>query len=278
MKKGIDYSEWRENHRPILESFKEKKVMIFFSGGKDSSVALHLLQKAGEESGFTFETHAGIFPRHVFTVSDRDKIDAYWKDRGVEIQWHEVRESDERLATAPSEGTSPCLICNQAKKKELMGYLKGRGIDPQSLVIVMSYSLWDLVSATVEHILGSVYASPDSSPSIRHKTREERYFETFQRFYPLLKLKDGFSIFKPLIRYNDQQILDLLSGEGIPILTTRCSYRQYRPKRHFSMYYERMNLQFDFERLLAFARTALHLPEEGFFARTDEENYLKQMI
>jgi hypothetical protein len=159
-----------------------------------------------------------------------------------------------------------------------MGYLKEKNVDMKNLVIVLSYSLWDLASATVEHILGAVYASADCSPTVRHKTSEERYFETFQRFYPLLRMRDGFSIFKPLIRYNDQQILSVVANEGIPILTTKCSYRQYRPKRHFAMYYERMNLEFDFEKLLSFARNALHLPEESFFTGIEKEHYLKKVI
>lgn len=278
MSHGVSYQEWKDLHRQILESFRDRKVMMFFSGGKDSSVALHLIHKAGEEFGFAFEVHAGVFPKHVFTNADREKISSFWNGRGINIHWHEVREADEGLGTALSEGTSPCLVCNTAKKKELMGYLKERGLDMKNLVVVMCYSLWDLASATIEHILGALYASDDCSPTVRHKTKEERYHETFQRFYPILRLKDGFSVFKPLIRYNDQQILTLLSSEGIPILSTKCTYRQYRPKRHFAMYYERMNLMFDFEKLLSFARGALHLPDESYFAGIEEDRYLKKVI
>lgn len=278
MNQWVDYSEWRELHRQILDSFRGRKLMMFFSGGKDSSVALHLIQEAGEEFGFSLEVHAGIFPKHVFTPADRERIDGYWSGRGIHIRWHEVQESDERLDAALSEGTSPCLICNTAKKKELMGYLREREPAFKDLVIVMCYSLWDLVSGTIEHILGSVYASADSSPAIRHKSAQERYFEMFQRFYPILRLKEGLSVFKPLIRYNDQQIRSVLSREGIPILSTRCSYRAYRPKRHFAEYYERINLEFDFERLQGFARTALHLPDERFFSEIGEDRYLKKVI
>jgi tRNA(Ile)-lysidine synthase TilS/MesJ len=278
MGRTLNYQEWKDLHREALESFPGKTVMVFFSGGKDSSAALHLIQKAGEEFGFSFEAHAGMYPNHVFIQKEWEEIDRFWRSRGAAIQWHRVSEGDDLLAHALGESVSPCLICNTTKKKALIDFLKKRGMEMSSLVIVMSYSLWDLASASIEHILGSVYASEDSSPSIRHKPMEERYIETFQRFYPLLSMQSGLVVFKPLIRYNDQEIMDFISKEGIQVLTTHCIYRQYRPKRHFSSYYEKMNLQFDFDKVLRFARSALQLPEERFFSDMGEERYLKKVI
>lgn len=274
----LTYEEWKTRHRRILESFPGKTLMMFFSGGKDSSLVLHFIQKAGEEFGFSFNTHAGMYPHHVYSSKDRESLDRYWKSRGVEIHWHEIRESDERLATALAEGVSPCLVCNTAKKKDLLEYMGKLPVNLNSLVLVMSYSLWDLVSATVEHTLGAVYASAESSLSFRHKSTEERFYETAQRFYPLLKLKDGFTIFKPLIFYNDQDIKKVLSEEGIPLLSSTCLYKKYRPKRLFAQYYEQMGLRFDFEKVFRFAQTALHLPEESFFTQMGEDRYLKKLI
>jgi hypothetical protein len=151
-------------------------------------------------------------------------------------------------------------------------------LEAGTLVIVMSYSLWDLVSATIEHTLGAVYGSAETSSRVRHKSTQERFYETAQRFYPLLKLQDGLSIFKPLIYYNDQDIKRVLSEEGIPLLTTTCHYKQYRPKRLFAQYYEQMGLRFDFEKVLRFAQTALHLPDENFFTQMGEDSYLRKLI
>ena len=278
MDSTLSYEKWKTRHRQILESFPHKKLMMFFSGGKDSSLVLHFIQKAGEEFRFAFETHAGIYPHHVYSSKDRDALDQYWKSRGVEINWHEIGESDDRLASALAEGVSPCLVCNTAKKKDLMDYMKKLPVDLNSLVIVMSYSLWDLVSATIEHTLGAVYASAKTSAPVRHKSTEERFYETAQRFYPLLKLKDGFSIFKPLIYYNDQDITTLIAEEGIPLLSSTCRYKEYRPKRLFAQYYEQMGLRFDYEKVFRFAQTALHLPEESFFTQMGEDRYLKKLI
>ena len=274
----LNYQEWKNRHREILESLPGKRLMMFYSGGRDSSLVLDFLQKAGEEFRFSFETHAGIFPHYLYPFKDREILDHYWRNRGVEINWHEIRESDDRLAAALAEGVSPCLICNIAKKKDLMDYIQKLSVDMNTLVIVLSYSLWDLVSATIEHTLGSVYTSGDASPSVSHKSTEERFYETAQRFYPLLKLKGGLSIFKPLIYYNDQDIVKTLSEEGIPILSSTCRYTQYRPKRFFAHYYEQMGMHFDFEKVLHFAQNALHLPDSSFFTQMEEGHYLKKFI
>jgi tRNA(Ile)-lysidine synthase TilS/MesJ len=278
MDKHLNYIDWKNDHRPTLESFPGKTIMMLYSGGKDSSVALHLIQQAGREFGFSFQTFAGIFPHHVYTPGDRTVLDGYWKKRGVAIDWHPLQETDDRLDAAPSEGVSPCLICNTAKKKALMNYLKAAKVDLRSLVIIMSYSLWDLVSASIEHTLTHRYAHRDASPAFHHKSTEERFFETSQRFYPFLRFKSGFAVFKPLVRYNDQDILKMISDEGIPLLTTHCRYRDFRPKRLFSRYYEQMNLKFEFEKVLAFAQTAHHLPDESFFTEIGEDQYLKTAI
>lgn len=278
MDKGLNYSQWKIRHEQALQSFTDKKVMMFFSGGKDSSAALLLIQQASQEFGFRFETHAGIYPHHIFTEADRDRLADYWNSRGITIQWHPIPESDDRLSEALAEGMSPCIVCNLLKKKQLMAHLKGLGVDMNSLVIIVSYSLWDLVSATIEYILGSIYSPPSDCPTLKGKPSQERFLETSQRFYPMLKWENGFSVFKPLIHYNDQEILEVIAREDIPLLSTQCRYRAYRPKRLFAQYYEGMNLQFDYTGVLNFARERLHLPEETFFTQMAEERYLAKAI
>ncbi len=278
MGSALNYTVWKDDHRPILESLPGKEIMMLYSGGKDSSVVLHFIQLAGREFGFEFKTFAGVYPHHVFASSDREKLDDYWRRRGVAIAWQALPESDDRLDEAPAEGVSPCLICNTAKKKALIGHLKAEAVDMSALVVIMSYSLWDLVSASIEHTLTACFALPDALPAVQHKTTEARFLETSQRFYPFLQFEGGFSVFKPLIRYNDQDILEVVATEGIPLLSTPCRHKDYRPKRLFARYYEKMNLKFDFEKVLDFARSAHHLPEERFFTRMGVDRYLKGAI
>jgi tRNA(Ile)-lysidine synthase TilS/MesJ len=278
MVRSLNYLDWKIENRLILESFPGKTIMMLYSGGKDSSVVLHLIQRASTEFGFSFKTFAGIFPNHVFTLKDREKLDSYWRAHDVTINWHTLQSTDVQLDAALSEGVSPCLICNTAKKQALINFLKVESIELGSLVIIISYSLWDLVSASVEHTLTFNYSLSDAIPSVRHKSTEERFFETAQRFYPFLKFKSGFAVFKPLIRYNDQDILKFISDESIPLLSTQCRFENYRPKRLFSRYYKRINIKFDFEKVLEFSKTVHHLPEENVFTELGEDSYLRGVI
>jgi tRNA(Ile)-lysidine synthase TilS/MesJ len=278
MSSSLNYLDWKTAHGRILESFPGKTVMMLFSGGKDSSVVLHFMQRAGRDFGFSFKTFAGLYPQHVFSPSVCEMLDRYWRQRGVVIDWHPIQETDDRLGAALSEGISPCLICNTAKKTALVQYIEREAIDMRSLVIVVSYSLWDLVSASIEHTLTSDFALADALPTVRHKSTEDRFLETSQRFYGYLRFKSGFAVFKPLIRYNDQDILKVVSDEGLPLLSTFCRYRDYRPKRLFSRYFERTGLKFDFDKVWAFARTVHQVPDEGFFTELGEECYLRGAI
>ena len=55
MKSRLNYSAWKTNNQAILEDLSDKKVMISYSGGKDSSVVLYLIRKAAKEFGFSYE-------------------------------------------------------------------------------------------------------------------------------------------------------------------------------------------------------------------------------
>ena len=48
MKSRFNYSTWKASNQAILENLSDKKVLISYSGGKDSSVVLYLIQKAAE--------------------------------------------------------------------------------------------------------------------------------------------------------------------------------------------------------------------------------------
>jgi len=156
--------------------------------------------------------------------------------------------------------------------------VKSSFLDLETLVLIMGYTLWDLVSATIEHILSTIYFNSNYSVSVQGKDSEERFIETSQRFYPLLKLKEGLTIFKPLIRYNDQDILKVISENNISILTTSCKYEEFRPKRLFANYHEKMELYFEFSKVFEFAKKALNLPEISYYEDIREEEYLTKII
>ncbi len=278
MTSRLNYSTWKSNNQAILENLSDKKVMVPYSGGKDSSVVLYLIQKAAEEFDFNYEAHGVFFPANVYSDRDVKKIDSYWHKKNVSIIWHKVPVSDECLAEALKKGQSPCLTCIQTKKKILISQLNQMISDWNSIVIVMSYSLWDLVSATLEHISSATFSDKSYSSFLQGKSSDERFIETAQRFYPLLKLKQGPTIYKPLIKYNDQDIQNFILENNIPLTTTSCKYKEFRPKRIFAAYYEKTDLFFDYSKVLGFAIKALNLPDITYYEEIDTEKYMTMVI
>ena len=170
------------------------------------------------------------------------------------------------------------MTCSQIKKKILVSQLNGMISDWNSIVIVMSYSLWDLVSATIEHISSATFSDKDYLSSLQGKSSGERFIETAQRFYPMLKLKGGPAIYKPLIKYNDQDIRKFISENSIPLTTTPCNYKEFRPKRIFATYYEKTDLFFDYSKVLDFAKKVLNLPDISYYEEIDIEDYMTKVI
>ena len=108
----LNYGHWKKEHKPILESFCDKNIIILFSGGKDSSVVLDLITMAKEDFGFDFTAHSATFPNHRYTDAEKLRIESYWFRRGVKIIWHDTGEKDDCLVNSEN----PCLPCQELRK------------------------------------------------------------------------------------------------------------------------------------------------------------------
>ena len=274
----ITYEKWFSDNKKELQQLEGKDLILAFSGGKDSTVVLHFLDQARKTFKFDLEAKGIIIPEHVLTVDERDRLDKYWKDRDLNITWHPIVDADKKLNGAPDQGMSPCLVCNRTKKNELMNYFGRTKPDLGKVVMVVSYSLWDLVSATIEHITGGIYAESNLSKAVQGKQPEDRFMEIAQRFYPLIRLKSGLTIFKPLLYYNDQDILETIKENNLPITRPTCDHKEFRPKRGFALFYHKMDHHFNYEKVLKFAQEALNIPKQSFFSEMSTETYLKEVI
>jgi len=274
----LNYSIWKKDHKSILESLSGKEIVVAYSGGKDSSIILDFILRAEKEFGFNFRTHAVRFPHHVFTDAEKKRLDSYWSERGVSIVWHEVSQTDQYLDDAVKRDLNPCSRCSQFKRDLIINYLKNSATDWKPDVIILGYSLWDIVSATIEHTLGTIYSLPGHPNLLRGKISEERFIETSQRFYPFLKLQNGLAIFKPLIKYNDQDILNAVSDAQIPLVSIPCMYKEFRPKRLLASYYKKLRLKFEYSEVFEFAKNAYNLPDISYYEHVGIKEYLDKMI
>lgn len=268
MGSGINYPRWEEEQKSILETFSDKNVLTLFSGGKDSSLTMDFLLRARREYGFDFKAHAGAFPVHRYPDKEKKRIESYWNKRGVEIQWHDLGETDDYIKNE----VNPCDHCRKLRKKMLRTILTNLIGDWESLVLVAGYNLWDIVSYSIENILNDVY-----SDSIGVENNK-RFTETAQRFYPLLTMKEGYTIFRPLIKYNSDDILRAVKDAGIPTLSVPCKFKEFRPKRILERYYQKTGIHFDYDKVFGFAKRSLSLPDISRYTLIDRDEYLSELF
>jgi hypothetical protein len=267
----IDYLDWKQQHLPILEGLKDKRVFLLFSGGKDSSVCMHLLLKAGDELGFSFQAHGGAFPHHRYALSEKERINAYWRERGSTVFWHDIGRDDDCL----EKGGNPCVTCQKIRRQMLNAVLLSSVNDWNRLVLVVSYSLWDVVSYAAEYLFAGVFSKSHDSIS---PEAQKRFKETSQRFYPFLTMKEGYSVFRPLIRYNGSDVLKTVEAESLPVLGLPCKFKDFRPKRILEKYYEKMALRFNYDDVFSFAKQTMGLHDSSSYTEMDKETYLSSLF
>ena len=271
MLEEINYSAWRDEYKSTLEHFNNKKLFVLFSGGKDSSLTMDFILQAGEEFGFGFEVHTGAFPKHRYTRPETKRIGDYWSKRGANIIWHTFSETDELIKNTEN----PCRLCQKIRKNLLKTIVTKEGYDLEKLVLVVTYSLWDIVGYSIEHILSDIYQHSNHG---KENMRSRRFVETAQRFYPLLKMEEGYSVFRPLIRYNGSDIIHTLKKKSIPFLSIPCEFSDHRPKRILEKYYEKMGLRLDYERVMEFATRALDLPAISAYTSIGKDRYFQDIF
>jgi len=264
MNSAIDYHQWKEEHKTILDTFSDKNVMMLFSGGKDSSLALDFILRAKKEFGFDFSAHGGAYPVHRYPSKEKKMIESYWNKRGIDIHWYDLGETDDYIKNE----INPCLKCQKLRKKILKTILGDMVDDWESLVLVTGYSLWDIVSYSIEHILNDFFSNSIDPGD------NKRFMETAQRFYPLLRMKEGYTVFRPLIKYNSNSIQKVITQAGIQTLSTPCKFKEFRPKRILGRYYQRMEICFDYDKVFDFAKRSLGLPDVATYTAIDRDEYL----
>jgi tRNA(Ile)-lysidine synthase TilS/MesJ len=178
-----------------------------------------------------------------------------------------LRKTDDKL----DNSKNPCLLCQDFRKNLLKSILTRSVENWNSLVLIVSYSLWDIVSYSLEHLLNNISSNPDQGIGIE---KNKRFKETAQRFYPLLTMKEGYQVFRPLIKYNNDDILKVITRENLPTLSIPCKFKDFRPKRILEKYYEKMGLRFDYNQLIDFAINSLNLPNISSFTSMEKEDYL----
>ena len=142
----LDYNRWKREHLSYLSSLSPKKILLLFTGGKDSSIILDFMLKARSEFSLNFRVQSAKFPNMCFPAEEVAEIDKYWKDRGISIEWFEIDAKDNDLEKALQNGLNPCTVCQSIKYEFMKSKITELYSRSDPLVITYGFNLFDLVS------------------------------------------------------------------------------------------------------------------------------------
>jgi tRNA(Ile)-lysidine synthase TilS/MesJ len=147
-----------EKHH-LLE--KVEKIVVAFSGGRNSTVMLDLFVAYTQNRDIQLEVYFVPFPVSVFSDSKYQEIMNFWKDKGVKIN---VNNDDQlfMLDKGLDAANIPCLACKNVRRekiKNLTPKIWGDGV-----VLATGHSLDDIVAYSVETLFINVSVSAATLP------------------------------------------------------------------------------------------------------------------
>jgi tRNA(Ile)-lysidine synthase TilS/MesJ len=262
---------WEKRNAPYLARFGGKKLLIAFSGGKDSVVCVHLLNRLGQKYGYEIEAHLYAFPRHLYTPAYRAAITEFCSSRAIPFRYHEADPSLPDIRGLED----PCRVCQMARRKGMITAFPALGVPISKLVLVSGHSLWDLAGYALEHLIGHELA--DQADGDQAKSAE-RFLEISQRFFPCLEMKDGYTVYRPMHFLNQAEIRGFLEESGTPPPDAPCEFGGRRPKKILAGYFETFGLEFSYDRVMEFAKRHLPPADRADIEKLDREEFLGRRI
>lgn len=263
------FDKWEGFNREYLEKCRGKYVAVTFSAGKDSSACLRFLVAARERYGYDLGGFLYAFPKHRYSSEFRETLLPFWRNLGVIMVYRETDVDDTLL----EDVDNPCRPCQNLRKKDLPEIFSLAHRPPEEVVIVSGHSLWDLAGYALDRFAANELAA---STDYLESYSDERFLEISQRFYPFLSMKGGYSVFRPMLCLNIEEIRTVCEEKLLPVLATPCRYSLERPKKVLGGYFLRFGYRFDYENVIEFARKFLKIAGLEQIQQMAQEEYLTQ--
>jgi tRNA(Ile)-lysidine synthase TilS/MesJ len=258
---------WEKQNQEYLAKCAGKTLVVTYSGGKDSTVCVHLLHRMQKKYGYETQAHLYAFPRHLYNPAYRSAVTAYWAAHGVPFGYHEPEESDPEIRQL----ADPCLVCQKVRKTALARQLPTLSIPLAKMVLVSGPRLWDLAGYALEHLTNHELAIQKEENA---EVSRERFLEISQRFYPYLQMKEGYAVYRPMHFLNQEDIRLLMAESGAPPEDKACEFAVNRPKKFLGKYFEKFGLEFSYDGVMDFARRHLALEGKASTENIDKEEFL----
>jgi tRNA(Ile)-lysidine synthase TilS/MesJ len=261
------FQKWETHNKDYLNACRKKRLIVTFSGGKDSSACLFLLHKAKDQYNYDLEAHLYAYPRHIYKEGFKEDLLSFWGKYGVKLFFHPPEEDDSLL----EHQEDPCIPCRRIRKKALFRLWSSTEKSMSNLVIVTGHSLWDLASYILEIFIAreladySHHENPDSA---------EKFIEISQRFCPFIPMREGYAVFRPMLCLNQKEIEHILKTGALPALDTPCRYSRFRPKKVLGNYLQTFGCQFSYKKIIEFAQERIGISDISKIKYLSQKEYL----
>ncbi len=268
------FNRWIDKNDDYLKACRGKMLAVTYSGGKDSSAALYLLNRAKEKYEYHMEAFLYAFPVHRYSKEELTQLEGYWRKNSVSVNSYFPDVDDSILKGV----ANPCRVCQDLRKKQLLILFDMYKERIEDLVIVSGHSLWDLAGYAINRLVASELAVDKDSAVSLESASKERFLEISQRFYPFFKMPNSYYVYRPMLFLNKEEIELILKEENIPILSTSCIYSDFRPKKVLGRYFEEFGYNFSYESVFSFAKNRLNIPDISEFQKLSGKDFLKTKI
>lgn len=216
------YEKFKSNIKKYDMIAPEKTVVLYFSGGNDSSALLDLLRRYRDEVDFDLRPYMFHYPKVAIREDACLELKNYWKEKGVDITLLDMPYPDEINV----EGTA-CYTCMANRRKYLAEYIP-QTFDLKNLIITGGHNIKQDVNQYLAELLLLKYA-----PDFSEQNRLARKLLIGWRIYPKKVFSPGHTVVRPMMDINDREIANYIEERGIPILRSKCPYLKKNYKRFF---------------------------------------------
>lgn len=209
-----------------------ERFVILFSCGKDCSMMLDLFIKYCDDKGIEtpWTVFSAPYPKHMYYSKDGQPssnfldIQRYWKMRGIDIQFavpeYKDFDDDDRYG---------CKTCKFARKTVIDEYLNRFG---NKTGILTGFTMNDALSYLNMLMLTCNYDVSNLSlieEPLRSTTTKMLHKMSLRETLPNGKL-----MIRPVLPFNEREVVEYLAESGIPSINTPCKISKYKFKRHYS--------------------------------------------
>jgi len=247
-----------------IEVIKGKKIVICWSGGKDSTVLLSLMATWSKKAGVPLTVLMVPYPNSIINNDGRTETLDYWERKNINIS---VLQHD----NCDPDNVPMHLACNKCKeiRRSVLINQYFQQHELANIILVTGHNAWDLAAYALELITKKF----NSDKNIYY----ERKLEVMNKFLPIYHHKNGPTFIRPLLSLSDKHFEKIIKQENIPFpfsyIPHKCPWLRQR-KRLLQKYFTHLNIEFSYDKLFKYTERIIEFPSIDEYAMLPFETYI----